>query len=331
MLTMNNEKKSFRFPAPWEPQDAVLLVWPDVNTSGQIHVEDVEELYEALIALLVDYVDIILVVPGGKTDPVKERLILMDVPIEYVYFYEGFQHSINIRDFGPFIVESASGFVVLNGLDDGFTADLFSRNAFPCSKLEKNNLYLSWSDIESNGNELILVDMKQLLQKNPSSTESSIKNFLLGNTSAVELLSFDEDISTAPGFVRLGLLNQLLFLHCDDSASSYYDSSKKRLESMHRMNQQLESPMELVSLPWSIFVTDEGTEWIADYSQFIVVNETVLVPIFDLPTDDEAMEIISQSFPGFDIFGFPSRSLAQINTGLFRIIQPVPEGVLEPL
>jgi agmatine deiminase len=120
-------------------------------------------------------------------------------------------------------------------------------------------------------------------------------------------------------------------LQSDDSTSSYYDSSKKRFESLHRINQQLENPMQLVSLPWSIFVTDEGTEWIADYSQFIVVNETVLVPIFDLPTDDEAMEIISQSFPGFDIFGFPSRSLAQINTGLFRITQPVPEGVLEPL
>ncbi len=329
-------KHKLRLPAPWEPQDAILLVWPDNTISWQVDIEELEELYEALIALLVDYVDIILVVPEGQIDPVKARLVLMDVPVEFVYFYEAVRNtvdsrdSINVKDFGPFIVESESGFTVLSGIDRNFTENLLLQHAFPCAHSEKTDIYLSWSDIESNGKDLILLDLNHVLQKNPSNTEAGIKNFFLQNTNSVQFVNV-ETRSTIPGTVRLGVLNQILCIRCDDAMSVYYHSSEKRYETLCTINNNLEEPLELVSLPWSVFVTDEGVEYVADYSQFVVVNETVLVPIFDLPSDEEAMEIISRSFPGFDIFGFPSRSLAVMKTGLSGITQPIPEGVLEPL
>jgi agmatine deiminase len=339
---MNNYE--LRLPSSWAPQDAILLVWPDKTISWQVDIEALDELYEALVAVLVDYVDIILVVPEGQVDSVKAKLVSMGVPVEYVYFYEtlegqaadnlqnstGLQQSINVKDFGPFILESESGFTVLHGTDRCFTENLLSQNAFPCAHTEKVDIYFSWSDIESNDEELILLDLNQLLQKNPSHTEAGIKNFLLQNTNAVQFLNVEKN-STTPGTVRFGVLNQILCVRCDDAMSAYYQSSEMRYEALGAANRKLDEPLELISLPWGVFVTDEGLECVADYSQFVVVNETVLVPIFDLPTDDEALEIISWAFPGFDIFGFPSRSLAQINTGLFRITQPVPEGVLEPL
>ena len=339
---MNKQNHEWRLPAPWEPQDAILLVWPDNTISWQVDIEELEELYEALIALLVDYVDIILVVPQGQIDSVKARFVLMDVPVEYLYLYEAVrdsvssqysinaQYALNVKNFGPFILESESGFLVLHGTDSRFTANLLSQNAFPCALAEKTDVCLSWADIESNGNELILLDLNHLLQKNPSHTETTIKNLFLDNTTAVQLVNVASKSAT-PGSVRLGILNQILCLQCDDSASAYYESSKNRFEHLHSIINQLENPLELISLPWGVFTTDEGLEWVADYSQFVVVNETVLVPIFDLPTDEDAMEIISRAFPGFDIFGFPSRSLAVMKTGLSGITQPIPEGVLEPL
>lgn len=326
---MNNAAYNFRFPAPWEPQDAILLVWPHTQNT-ESDVEELEELYEALVALLVDYVDIILVVAPGQLDDVKARLLEMDVPLDYVYCYEISENSINVRDYGPFIVESPSGFILLNTSNQAFVDNLLSNNAFPCAQAEKVLVNLSWSDIESNGHQLISGNINGLMQKNPVLTEDEIKNFLLTNTESA-LFEFDQSILRAPGLVRFGLLNQILFLQCDDTASDAYEVSRKRYERLYEMNQTLDAPMQLVALPWAIFLTDEGVEEVADYSQFVVVNETLLVPIFDLPTDEDAMEIISQSFPGFDIFGFPSRSLAQRQTSLLRITQPIPEGVLEPL
>lgn len=328
MLLMNNATYQFRFPASWEPQDAILLVWP--NTLDETDFDDLEELYEALVSLLVDYVDIILVVAPGQLDGVKASLLEMDVPVEYVYFFEIPENSINVRDFGPFIVESPSGFILLNTSNQVFVDNLLSNNAFPCAQAEKSLVNLSWSDIESNGHQLISANINGLLQKNPALTEDGIKNFLLTGTGSA-LLEFDKTFQEAPGLVRFGLLNQILFLQCDDSSSDCYEISNNRYEKLRELNQTLETPMQLVSLPWGLFVTDDGKEEVADYSQFVVVNETLLVPIFDLPTDEYAMEIISQSFPGFDIFGFPSRSLAQRQTSLLRITQPIPEGVLEPL
>jgi agmatine deiminase len=326
---MNNAAYHFRLPASWEPQDAILLVWPS-PLKDDPDAEDLEELYEALVTLLIDYVDVILVVPGGQLDDVKARLLAMGVPLEYVYFYEIQEESIHVRDFGPFIVESPSGFVLLKPSDQEFINSLLSSNAFPCAQAEKTQVNLSWCEIESNGHQLILANIKGLLQKNAGLTDDSIKNFLLTNTGST-VIDLDESILEAPGLVRLGLLNQMLLLQCDDTASVYFELSKKRNERLYEINQQLENPMQLVALPWAVFVTDDGVEAVADYSQFVVVNETLLVPIFDLPTDEDAMEIISQSFPGFDIFGFPSRWLAQRQTSLLRITQPIPEGVLEPL
>ncbi len=95
---------------------------------------------------------------------------------------------------------------------------------------------------------------------------------------------------------------------------------------------KLKQPMNLIPLPWGgVIEDDNGVECLVDYSQFIVVNEAVLVPLFDVPSDEDAMEILSQVFPGFEILGFPSMVLTGIKSSLLKITLSVAEGVLEPL
>src|SRR5690625_7131532 len=61
-----------RLPAEWEPQDAVMLTWPHRDSDWAPHLDDVTQLYEALVAVIVDYADVIIVVPEGELEAIRK-------------------------------------------------------------------------------------------------------------------------------------------------------------------------------------------------------------------------------------------------------------------
>jgi agmatine deiminase len=323
----------YRLPAAWEPQDAMLLVWPDKQAIAVS--EDIVELYEALVAVLVDYADVILVAPINQFDEIKERLALMEVPIEYVYFYDVGEtdtkpFSINVRDYGPFIVEAENEFILATN-QNSFVDSLHKQQAFPCTVFENQAVSLSWSNIESDGGENLLVNVKKLCDQNPGLLAIDLEEFFLNKIANNNVIRIESQFAEM-GILRLCPGNKLIYLDCDEKTSSHYEAVQNFKNNLIQQMDSSENKLELVPLPWGgILINDDGIEYLANYSQFVVINEAVLVPLFDLPSDEEAMEIISQVFPGFDILGFPSSSLAVLKTSLLRVTQPIPEGVLEPL
>jgi agmatine deiminase len=323
----------YRLPAAWEPQDAMLLVWPGEQAIAVS--EDIVELYEALVAVLIDYADVILVAPINQFDEIKERLVLMEVPIEYVYFYDASAtdtklSSINVRDYGPFIIESENEFI-LAANQNSFVDSLYKQQAFPCVVLDDQAVSLSWSGIESDGGENLLVNVKKLYEKNSEFSADHIDEFFQNNIANNNIIRIESQFAELD-IIRLCPGNKLIYLDCDEKNSLYYEPVQNLKNSLIEQMSLSEKKLELIPLPWGgVLTNDDGIEYSANYSQFVVINEAVLVPLFDLPSDEDAMEIISQVFPGFDILGFPSSSLAVLNTSLLRVTQSIPEGVLEPL
>lgn len=322
------ENKPYRLAACWEPQDAMLLVWP---SQDEIAIsEDIVELYEALVTVLVDYADVILIAAANEFDAIKERLVLMEVPIEYVYFYDVASTSINVREYGPFVVESENQFT-LWAKKKSFSEILYTQKALPCAVLENQAVQLSLNDIESDGGENLLVNLQQLRERNPDLSVASIKEFVQDKIYNNNIIWVDHQL-TDTNIVRLCPDNKLVYLDCDEINSSYYEPIQNLKHNLIQRIETIEKNIELISLPWAGIITnDDGVEYLANYSQFVVINEAVLVPLFDLPSDEDAMEVISQIFPGFDILGFPSSSLAILKTSLLKVTQSIPEGVLEPL
>jgi agmatine deiminase len=67
----------------------------------------------------------------------------------------------------------------------------------------------------------------------------------------------------------------------------------------------------------------------ATYANFLIVNELVLVPIYGCLSDEDALEQISQAFPGYDVMGIPCSVLIEHGGSLHCITMQLPEGVLE--
>jgi agmatine deiminase len=88
-------------------------------------------------------------------------------------------------------------------------------------------------------------------------------------------------------------------------------------------------PYRLLPLPWPGEKFGDGdTRLPASYANFLVVNEAVLVPIYDALSDEDALEVISQAFPGFEIMGIPCSILIERGGSLHCITMQLPEGVL---
>ena len=149
-----------RLPAEWEPQDAILLTWPHKDTGWAFILEDMTQLYEALVSVICDYADLIIAIPEAAIDEVQERLTAMDVPLEHVYFYPVASDDTWARDHGPLGVQTPQGIKLLdfkfNGwgekyphaLDNRISVSLREQGAFPSAEFESVDFVLEGGSID---------------------------------------------------------------------------------------------------------------------------------------------------------------------------------------
>lgn len=343
-----------RLPAEWEPQDAVMLTWPHKNTAWNWIMDEVVELYEALATVISDYADVIIAVPQTELDEVRSRLEAMGAPMEYIYLYPCNSNDTWARDHGPLTVESADGFKLLdfkfNGwgnkfpyeLDDQITSRLFAQKAFPQASLEPQDWVLEGGSIETDGNGTLLTTSSCLLNenRNPGLGKGEIEARLKAAFGVRKInwldhgyLAGDDTDSHIDTLARLCPDNTIVYTACDDEDDEHYESLKRMEEQLKTFTNANGEPYKLLPLPWAgaVLGRDSGARLPSTYANFLIINEAVLVPIYDLPMDEEALEVISQAFPGYEIMGIPCLSLIEQGGSLHCITMQIPEGVLELL
>lgn len=343
-----------RLPAEWEPQDAVMLTWPHKNTGWNWILDDVIELYEALATVIVDYADVVIATPAELMDEVRGRLEAMGAPMEYIYLYPCQSDDTWTRDHGPLTVETDEGFKVLdfqfNGwgnkfphaLDNQITQQLFNQKAFPYAQLEVQDWVLEGGSIETDGQGTLLTTSSCLLNKNrnPQLTKVDIEARLQTAFGVRKInwldygyLAGDDTDSHIDTLARICPNNTIVYTACDDDQDEHYAELKKMEEQLKTFTNADGEPYRLLPLPWSgaVLGRDSDERLPSTYANFLIINEAVLVPIYDLPMDEDALEVVSQAFPGFEILGIPCSALIEQGGSLHCITMQIPEGVLELL
>ncbi len=340
-----------RLPAEWEPQDAVLLTWPHKNTAWNWILDEVTELYEALATVIGDYADVIIAAPENELDSIRERLESMGAPMEYIYLYPCKSNDTWARDHGPLTVETPDGFKLLdfkfNGwgnkyaheLDDQVTRQLFEQNAFPLAGREEQNWVLEGGSVDTDGQGTLLTTSSCLLNKNrnPDLTKADIESRLKLAFGARKInwldhgyLAGDDTDGHIDTLARLCPNNTIVYTACDDEQDEHYAELKKMEAQLQTFTNADGDAYRLLPLPWAgaVLGRDSDARLPSTYANFLVVNEVVLVPIYDLPMDEEALEVIAQAFPGYEIMGIPCLSLIEQGGSLHCITMQIPEGVL---
>jgi agmatine deiminase len=343
-----------RLPAEWEPQDAVILTWPHKNTAWNWILEDVTELYEALATVIVDYADVIIALPADMIKEVYARLDAMGAPMDYIYLYPCDSDDTWARDHGPITVETADGFKLLdfqfNGWgnkfphqkDNQISQQLFAQKAFPYATIEVQDWVLEGGSIESDGQGTLLTTSSCLLNRNrnPELSKADVEARLKAAFGVRKInwlehgyLAGDDTDSHVDTLARLCPNNTIVYTACDDEQDEHYAELKQMEDQLKTFTNADGEPYRLLPLPWSgpVLGRDSDERLPSTYANFLVINEAVLVPIYELPMDEDALEVISQAFPGFEILGIPCNALIEQGGSLHCITMQIPEGVLEPL
>lgn len=342
-----------RLPAEWEPQDAIMLTWPHPETAWYSRLDEIVELHEALATVIADYADVVISVPPARLEEVRERLEAMGAPMEYIYLFPCETNDIWARDHGPLTVQTADGFKMLdfkfNGwgnkhpfaLDDQITQVLHSQNAFPLAALEQQDWILEGGSIETDGRGTLLTTESCLLNENrnahlaPEEIEQRLKDaFGIRKINWLHYgqLAGDDTDGHIDTLARICPDNVIVYTACDDEQDEHYADLKRMEAELKTFTDADGQPYRLFPLPWpSAVFNEDGQRLPATYANFLIINEAVLVPIYNQPTDEDALEVITQAFPGFDILGIPCSILIEHGGSLHCITMQLPEGVLEPV
>lgn len=340
-----------RLLAEWEPQDAIMLTWPHANTHWVDLLDEVTQLYEALVTVICDYADLIIAAPANEIEHISARLADMGTPLDYIHFYAVASDDTWARDHGPLTVATAEGMKLLdftfNGwgnkfaaaLDNQITQNLYQQGAFAAASIAVEDWVLEGGAIETDGRGTLLTTSSCLLHpnRNPNFTRAEIEQRLRDAFGVRKInwlehgyLAGDDTDGHIDTLARLCPNNVIVYTACDDPTDEHYEELKKMEAELAAMSDADGHSYQLLPLPWpQAILNDEGQRLPATYANFLIVNELVLVPIYDCLSDEDALEQIAQAFPGYDVMGIPCSVLIEQGGSLHCITMQLPEGVVE--
>ena len=105
----------------------------------------------------------------------------------------------------------------------------------------------------------------------------------------------DSHIDTLARFIDT---DTIMYVKCEDKDDEHYSELKKMEEELRALRDLDGEPFELIALPMTnpIFYDDERLP--ATYANFLIINDAVLLPIYNDPHDEEAIKICEKAFRG---------------------------------
>lgn len=303
-----------RFKAEWEEQRMVQLTWPHADTDwgeSEEMLRDAKENFTRIAREIAETEMVLVVTP--ESDNVLRELEAAGVNMRNIIAAEIPSNDTWARDHGGITVETPQGDVILdfcfNGWGMKFAADkdnmitsrLYEEGFFGQMQVANcRNIVLEGGSLETDGKGTLLTTSSCLLSKNRNDAYSKeeIEDVLRQLLGVEEILWLD--YGGIEGDDTDGHIDTLARL-TPDGAILYQDLHDEM------MNEQLLSfGRKVVALP---YIENDGLP--RTYANYLVTNDKVLVPTYDLPTDGEALRIVAEAFPTRRIVGIDCRTLVK--------------------
>ena len=330
------------FPAEWAPQCFVQLTWPHANTDWAYMLEEVQLCFKNIAREIAQRQRLLIVAPDVED---VRRQIANEVNMANVTLVQLPSNDTWARDHGGITIFEDSKPVILdfqfNGWGLKFASDkdnLITERLYQAGHLfgelrNCRNFIFEGGSIESDGNGTLLTTSECLLSpnRNATMTREDIEAYLLDTLGARQLLwldhgylAGDDTDSHIDTLARLCPNDTILYVKCDDVADEHY-------EALHRMEEQLKSfrtlsgqPYRLIALPMARSAYEDDVRIPATYANYLVINETVLVPTYGTDLDAFALAQVQQAFPNHEIVGVDCQALIRQHGSLHCVTMQYP-------
>ena len=319
-VTSTPKQLGFSMPAEWEKHSAIWLAWPydettfqkGVPTAETVFVEMIKAIYESeLVKLLV------------LDEQMKKRATTLlekkGVEVKKIEFVITKFADVWIRDYGPIFLTNrlqkslawtkweynAYG----KGEDNYFAPilidnDVFNNLELPGQKFEPG-IVLEGGSIEVNGQGVLLTTEQCLLNpnRNKELNKQQIENYLqdyLGVNKIIWLqkgLVNDHTDGHIDDVAKFVSSSKILCAYEDNSEDENFKILQANYEILKKATDQNGKSFELIKLPMPHMKYDDGQKAPVSYCNFYIGNEVVLVPKFNDPNDEKALQIIQACFP----------------------------------
>ncbi|MDQ3288576.1 MAG: agmatine deiminase family protein [Pseudomonadota bacterium] len=340
--------ESVRFPAEWEPQDAVLIAWPHADTDWADRLADVEDTYIALVSAITQFQPVVVCVPDDDVQAyARARLASARVDMERVHFVEVPYDDTWLRDSGPITLCGDRGFRLLDfrftgwggkfdaSQDDALAGALHEDGMFGASALESIDFALEGGAIETDGAGTLLTTWQCLRERHPQATREQLSIRLKASLRQERVLWLDHGFLEGDDtdahidtLARFASADSIVFQACDDPSDSHYPQLQAMADELGALRTTEGEPYRLFPLPWPSPIIDGDRRLAASYANFLIINEAVLMPAYGDAADAQAASVLGAAFPQRRIIAVPSRSLIWQNGSLHCITMQLPRGVL---
>jgi Peptidylarginine deiminase and related enzymes len=338
-------------PPEWAPQSGVMLTWPHQKSDWKPWLTQVERVFLE-IARQISGREKLLIVCRNHAHCCHVRALLQadGVDLRQVAFHTVPSNDVWARDHGPITVVDPSGATLLDfkfdgwggkydaALDDRITTRLTARGAFGKISRRPIDMVLEGGSIEVDGSGTLLTTSRCLLNghRNPHLNRLEIEKrlkALLGIERVLWLnhgyLAGDDTDGHIDMLARFCDPQTIAHIACDDPSDSHYETLKAMVQELRELRTPGGKSYRLVPLPWLKPKYDSARRRLpASYANFLIINETVLVPTYDDPADTEALACLASCFTGRKIIGIPCSTLLLQFGSLHCVTMQFPEGVL---
>ncbi|MCE4562734.1 agmatine deiminase family protein [Maribellus sp. CM-23] len=333
-----------RLPAEWEPQSFLQLTFPHANSDWEYLLQEASKCFVNIIEAAARFQPV-LVVCDSVT---RVKSYFSDCT--NIYFTEIPSNDTWARDHGGITVLTDGGAVVQDyifngwgkkfeaGLDNQITKNLFEQNLIQNSVLESFDFVLEGGSIESDGKGTILTTTECLMEKNrnPQLSKAGIEAILKQNLGAKKVLwldhgylAGDDTDSHIDTLARFCNENTIAYVGCNNPDDEHYNALQQMKEQLQQFTNAERKPYDLVELPFPDACFDsEGNRLPATYANFTVINDAVLVPVYELPQDQIAVDIFAKIFPEREIIPVNCRVLIEQHGSLHCVTMQYPKAVV---
>lgn len=345
MLPAIETGDSLRWPAEWEPQEAVWLTWPHRRDLWQGGLDRLIADYAELARLIAGEAEVRINAGAALHDSI--RAALARECAERCRLYNHPADDVWCRDHGPIFVRRRDASLQIADWAFNAWGGKFSPwdrdDRIPALTAETlglprlaSPLVLEGGAIEGNGEGLVLTTEAVLLNenRNPGITKAEVEAelhrmlgarrvFWLGR--GIEGDDTDGHIDDMVRFVNPGAVVSVAET---DRHSPNYRNLAENNERLQDLRTPSSSRVEVVPLPMPAPVTAEHWRLAllpASYANFLICNGMVIVPIFMQPKlDDRALGILRECFPGRRVVGFDARRLVLEGGAIHCVTQQQP-------
>jgi agmatine deiminase len=320
---------SRRFPAEWEKQEGVVLCFPHNGNDWPGKYEAVQWAFIEFIKKVATFETVFLVVADEKLrTKVKKMLERANVNLPNITYIIHKTNRSWMRDSGPIVVYNESKREALNfnfngwakyknyQLDKLVPAKVSDTINIPLTQVmyKGKPVIVEGGAIDVNGKGTLLTSEECLMHpsiqvRNPGFTKEDYEAVFreyLGVTNVIWLgdgIAGDDThghIDDLCRFVNEDTIVTIVETDKNDANYAPLQDNLKRLQQAKLENGK--SPV-VVALPMPKRVDFEELRLPASYANFLILNNSVLVPTFNDSNDRVALNILSECFPDREVIG----------------------------